>query len=543
MNTTLDRLRDEQSRRLAERGRRRFSDFVQAAWPITDQHIRLSWNWHHDAICDHMQAMMDGHITRLAVALPPRHTKSTIISLDFNAWAWIEHPGERFLTASYRGDLAIRDAERSRALMESAWYRQYYGDSFQFSSSQNVKSFYRNNQGGTRIATSVTGGATGEGGGWVMCEDPINVMDVGSESERLKVHHWWDSVMGNRLNDQKVGRMIIVAQRTHKYDLIGHVLEQGGYEYLCLPAEYEPSKKYFTSIGWADPRTEKGQPLWPDMFPTKVLEERKRVMGIDYFAQFQQEPQSDEGAIIRADKIKSYHPLYPELPLTHAEQGFVLLSHDIETVVMASQCRLVISSDYAVSKNQKNDYSVFLLWAVTGDFSCLLLDAIVEQVTGPEAEEDAASWCRLYRRRLWAILVEDVAYQKSIIQRLAQEGFPVIGRHPKGDKVARAHGIAVYFKNGQFYFPSVGFPLLGAIIKNIVEFPGVEHDDIMDAVSILLAIFEGYTPRMRDLVQPRQLSEEERIAHTRQQRLRQDNPELYKFLQTDDTVSDTIGRY
>lgn len=234
MTTNLEKVQREKQRRLADLGRTDFASFVKASWPVSDPHIHMSWSWHHDAICEHMQAMAQGHITRLAIALPPRHTKSTIVSLAFNAWLWIHHPGERLLTASYALDLAIRDAERSRALMESDWYRTYYGDAFEFSSSQNVKSWYRNSQGGTRIATSVSGAATGEGGSYVLADDPSNIMDADSELERVKIHRWWDGVMGNRLNDQQTGRMVIVSQRTHKYDLIGHVLEQGGYEYLCL---------------------------------------------------------------------------------------------------------------------------------------------------------------------------------------------------------------------------------------------------------------------------------------------------------------------
>lgn len=51
--------------------------------------------------------------------------------------------------------------------------------------------------------------------------------------------NWWDTVMSTRLNDQKTAAKIVIMQRCHQRDLSGHVLEQGGWEHLCLPAEYE----------------------------------------------------------------------------------------------------------------------------------------------------------------------------------------------------------------------------------------------------------------------------------------------------------------
>jgi hypothetical protein len=43
-----------------------------------------------------------------------------------------------------------------------------------------------------------------------------------------------------------------VMQRCHQQDLSGHLLEQGGWEHLRLPAEYE-EPNLSTSIGWSDP--------------------------------------------------------------------------------------------------------------------------------------------------------------------------------------------------------------------------------------------------------------------------------------------------
>ena len=54
-------------------------------------------------------------------------------------------------------------------------------------------------------------------------------------------------------------------QRCHHQDLSGHLLEQGGWEHLCLPAEYEGSRRA-TSLGFVDPREQHGDLLWPEQF-------------------------------------------------------------------------------------------------------------------------------------------------------------------------------------------------------------------------------------------------------------------------------------
>src|SRR5207302_7641835 len=122
---------------------------------------------------------------------------------------------------------------------------------------------FDNDHAGYRIATSVDGSATGEGGDRVVVDDPHSVNDRESNAIRRATLIWWDETMSTRLNDPKTGAKVIVMQRIHEKDLSGHVLEQGGYVHLHLPAEFEPSRSYVTSIGWQDPRTVEGELLWP----------------------------------------------------------------------------------------------------------------------------------------------------------------------------------------------------------------------------------------------------------------------------------------
>jgi hypothetical protein len=108
----------------------------------------------------------------------------------------------------------------------------------------------------------VGGAVTGESGDRIVCDDPHNVQEAESDSIRKSTVVWFDTVMSTRMNDPKTSAKVVVMQRCHQQDLSGHLLEQGGWEHLCLPAEYEGTP-CVTSIGWRDPRTQPGELLWP----------------------------------------------------------------------------------------------------------------------------------------------------------------------------------------------------------------------------------------------------------------------------------------
>ena len=127
-----------------------------------------------------------------------------------------------------------------------------------------------------RIAIGTGGSATGEGGDRLVIDDPHNVAEVESAVVRKGTLDWFDTVWSTRANDPKATARVIIMQRSHCDDLAGHGLEQGGWEHLCIPAEYEGDTQR-TVIGWSDPRREEGELLWPERFGPPEIAEAKRV--------------------------------------------------------------------------------------------------------------------------------------------------------------------------------------------------------------------------------------------------------------------------
>jgi predicted phage terminase large subunit-like protein len=181
-----------------------------------------------------------GQLRNLIINVPPRHMKSFLVSVFWPTWEWTFQPQLQYLCASYSDSLATRDAVRSRRLMNHPWYDSAFSPQWSFTSDQNMKTRYENDQGGHRIATSVGGLGTGEGGDRLVADDPHKVREAESPIMREAVTTWWDETMSTRGNDPKTVAKVIIMQRVHAEDLTGHLLQTGDYHHLCLPAEFEP---------------------------------------------------------------------------------------------------------------------------------------------------------------------------------------------------------------------------------------------------------------------------------------------------------------
>ncbi|MEE9509091.1 MAG: phage terminase large subunit [Candidatus Bathyarchaeia archaeon] len=288
--------------------------FTRQAWHVLEPTTAFVSGWHIDVICEHLEAVSRSEITRLLINIPPRHTKSLLVSVLWPCWSWIHNPSSRWLFVSYGQDLSTRDSVKCRRLITSQWYQEMWGDKFAITSDQNQKTRFENNKTGYRLATSVGGMLTGEGGGFLIIDDPHNVKEAESDTIRESILRWYDEVLSTRLDDPKTGAKVIIMQRVHERDLSGHVLQkEAGYTHLCLPARYETDRRCTTVLGFSDPRKEEGKPLWPALYGDKELTELENSLG-SYAAagQLQQRPSPRGGGMFKIDKFELIDRFNPD---------------------------------------------------------------------------------------------------------------------------------------------------------------------------------------------------------------------------------------
>jgi predicted phage terminase large subunit-like protein len=484
-------LRKPQLREKLERehAARSLREFVRQAWSIVEPSTPFVPGWHIDAIADHLEAITRGEIRRLLINVPPRHMKSLLVSVLWPCWEWIQRPERRWLCSSYGQQLSIRDSLKCRRLIESPWYQARWGHLFTLTSDQNTKSRFDNSRSGYRLATSVGGAATGEGGDRIICDDPHNVQEAESDAVRKATLDWWDITMSTRVNDPRTAAMIIVMQRCHQRDLSGHLLEQGGWEHLCLPAEYEGPGKV-TSIGFSDPRTVSGELLWPDRFGPDEIEDLKRSLG-SYAAagQLQQRPSPAGGGIFKRHWFKYIQPRGANLPPVEVRlpDGSVISIPAIEVPPGAVQ-ETIQSWDCSFKDLDTSDYVVGQSWGRAG--ACYLLG---DQVRG---HMDCPATVKAVRelRAKWpgtsAILIEDKANGSAVIQMLQNEVPGILPVNPGGGKIARAMAISPFVEAGNVYLPHPDcVPWVNDFIEEFVQFPNGAHDDQVDAMTQALLRF------------------------------------------------------
>jgi predicted phage terminase large subunit-like protein len=442
--------------------KRSLKEFIKSSWQTIEPGRDFYDNWHIDAIADHLQAVVDGDIKRLIINIPPRHMKSISVAVALPAWTWTKQPDKKFLYASYAGSLSIRDSVKCRRLIDSRWYKEHFGDSFKLTTDQNQKQRFENDKTGQRIATSVDGALTGEGGDIIIIDDPHNVREAESSTVREGVLEWWDQAMQTRLNDPKTGAFIIIMQRVHENDLTGHILsnENDDWDHLCLPARYEighPTPPR-SRLNFTDPRTKENELLWPDRIDEKTLTTLEKSLGTYASAgQLQQRPMPKGGGILKSEWWVPWESY--DLP-------------DIEYVLQ--------SWDTAFSTKENTSYSARTTWGVfknKGVTCALVLEMWYDRVTYPELRKLAQEAYNDYEPD--AVLIEKKASGQSLLQDLRMAGIPVLEYMPDRDKEARAHASSALLEDGRIYFP---FDKKWAkdLIDICASFPATDNDDIVD---------------------------------------------------------------
>ncbi len=411
-------------------------------------------------IADRLEAASAGEARRIIFNMPPRSMKSICVSVAWPAWILGNQPTARIIVASYSRLLSEKHSLDTRCIMQSDWYRELFPE-VELCKDQNTKYKFQTVQRGCRIATSVGGTLTGEGGDFIIVDDPLSPAQALSETFRKRAANWFDQALVTRLNDRKKGVIVLVMHRLHLEDLTGHLLSKPKniWHHVCLPIIAEDKEIIYSVNNHIPARIysrEEGQLLYSLNEGKEEIEMIKAELGsYGFAAQYQQNPLPLSSGIIKREWLKRYKN-FPD-SLLHVTQSW----------------------DTAISTSNVSDFSVCTTWTKI-DNKFYLLDVYRAKLEYPKLKEQvlllAAKW------KPHAILIEAKASGQQLVQELKKNSdLPIIQIVPHDDKLTRFHRIVPIIESERVFLPHQAV-WLSDFEHEILMFPEVRHDDQVDSI-------------------------------------------------------------
>lgn len=459
--------------------------FIARTFAHLDPQTTYAHNWHIDLLADRLTQVFEGKLRRLIITVPPRSLKSICASVGFPSWALGKDPSKRIICASYGQELANKLARDTAAIMSSDWYQRAFAT--RLAAQRSAAADFETTQRGGRMATSVGGVLTGRGGDIIIIDDPVKPDEALSEAQRQAANDWFDNTLYTRLNDKRTGAIVIIMQRLHLDDLVGHVLEKESWEVINLPAIAQDDEvwEYATIFGPTRYARNAGELLHPDREPREVLDGLRGALGeYSFSAQYLQAPVPLGGGIVKADWL-SYYEEKPE---------------KFDTIVQ--------SWDTANKESELADYSVCTTWGVKGK-KLYLLHVLRKRMQYPDLKRAVIAQAESWNAQ--AVLIEDKASGIQLVQELRETLSKVKGIKCEGDKLMRMLAQTPEVENGNVLLPKQA-PWLHDYVQELTTFPKAKYDDQVDSTAQALKWItgEGREPGM--LVYYRNLLEEEQRA-------------------------------
>jgi predicted phage terminase large subunit-like protein len=447
--------------------RRDLCAFIECCFYELNPTTKFLPNWHIEVLASALDACRRGEITRLIINQPPRSLKSHCASVAFVAFLLGHDPGARIICASYAQELANKHAMDCRTILASTWYQALFPHTRLSSERQAIQEFMTTRQG-VRLSTSVGGVLTGRGADIIIIDDPLKPDEALSDTQRKAVNDWFDHTLYSRLNNKRTGCIILIMQRLHEDDLVGHVRGLEPWKVIRFPAIAEEDETHViqTPYGTRPFERRAGEALHPGQEPLDVLNHIRETLGEYNFAcQYQQSPAPLGGGLVKAEWFRTY---------TAAD-------------VRAEFEMIFQSWDTANKPTELSDYSVCTTWGVK-EKHIYLLHVFRKRLGYPELKREVRDQAEAFGPQ--TILIEDRASGTQLIQELVNEGVHAIQKYePTTDKITRMNTVTSTIENGFAHLPDKA-AWLDEYLHELISFPNGKYDDQADSTSQALDWFK-----------------------------------------------------
>lgn len=423
---------------------------------------------HHRRLASLLMDCESGEKDRVTVSIAPRHGKSQMTSIFFAAWFLGRNPNKQVMLVSHTADLAVDFGRKVRNLFDTPEYQKIFpGVSLAVDSKSAGR--WNTNKGGVFYATGVGSSLAGRGADLLIVDDPHSEQDMlAGNFDSLETAYKW-FLIGARTRLMPGGRVVVVATRWHKSDLIGKLItdmskDEGvdQYEVVEFPAILNEN-------------TDKEKALWPEFFDLEALRRTRSTMpAYQWNAQYQQNPTGDTSSICKREWWRKWPEEEPP------------------------QCEYLIQCiDAAAELNNRSDYTSITTWGVflneeTGLHNIILLNSVRARMEFYQLKERV-----LEEYNYWepdSCLVEKKSSGTALYQELRRMGVPVGEYTPHrgtinnpNNKYMRLNAVTDMIREGLVWVPQTRWA--EQLVEEVAEFPYGDHDDTVDTTIMALTRF------------------------------------------------------
>jgi len=268
------------------------------------------------------------------------------------------------------------------------------------------------------------------------------------------------------------GEVIPAGDKDTRLIVVGNLLHEDS---LLMHLKNDLEEKQINGLFKEYPLIDgQGTIAWPGKYATEeeVENEKKRTGNeIAWQREYLLHIISDAGRVIHPEWIHSYDDFPAEaerFKFMYAATGIDLAISERES---ACYTAMVSAKVYGMGEDMK---------------ICILPYPINERMDSPATLKKAKEISEnLGNGRKTELFIEDVGYQRSLIQNLQKENYPAVGFQTLGqDKRSRLATVAPAIENGTVLFPKKGAE---ALINQLIGFGVEKYNDLADAFVIIVS--------------------------------------------------------
>lgn len=429
----------------------------------------------------------------LLVSMPPRHSKSETISKWFSSWFLGRNPDKRIILSSFGKDLTVQWATATRDALSEHGEEIFGAYAVGRAKATDWRMFRNGRRCRGGFFSSGRGGAVNGRGADVAIVDDLVKDESEARSPTVREHtlSWVRQTFLARL--QPGGKFIGVGTRWHHQDVLAE-LER----IFTSDPDLRVEVINFPAIATENDilGREPGGALWPEQWPLKELEKKRRVVGpYGWQTCWQGRPTPEQGALFQREWFRYYEDAADYIKYGNTRR----LKRDL---VYFS------TNDLAVSDKTYADFSAFATWACDlNNAELFLVDVVRKRLKGPAILK---TWERQVEQYdLPAIYVEKNAFGLQLCQVARDHGLPIRWLKADKNKVARAQTALAAMEGGKIFFPA-GAQWIPSVESELLMFPETAHDDVADVIAygarVFFSLLKNHRMRQRAQTQPTKIT-------------------------------------